>query len=177
MTAEEIYQYFGSAYSAAKAIGITKQAFSKWIEKRFVPFNRQIAIQKITKGKLVAKEEDARKYQKDETKVESTYLPNFRYYDKNHGMCRVESIHFRKGKRPKITYMIEGNNTKKFTVFSTTNLMQASDLLDSKGIRLYEGDICLINKCRFIFNNIEMTHEFKEFGKFKIIGNIFDDKK
>jgi hypothetical protein len=92
-------------------------------------------------------------------------------------MCRVESLHFRKGKVPKITYVVEGNNKEKFSVFNTKNLMQATDLLDSKGIRLYEGDICLNNKVRFIFKNIEMANEFKKFGKFKIIGNIFDDKK
>jgi hypothetical protein len=178
MTPEEVYQYFGSAYAAAKAIGITKQSFSYWIEKRFIPFNRQIEIQKITKGKLRAREEDAKKLNPNNTNESKTnYLPNFRYYDKKHGMCRVESLHFRKGKVPKITYVVEGNNKEKFSVFNTKNLIQASDLFDSKGIRLYEGDICLNNKVRFIFKNIEMANEFKKFGKFKIIGNIFDDKK
>jgi len=177
MKTDDVYQFFGSAWKAACAIGIAKQSFSNWIRRGFIPFKSQIKIEKITKGKLRAREEDAKKPQEDETQVESTYLPSFRYYDKKHGMCRVESLHFRKSKLPKITYVVEGNNKEKFAVFNTKNLMQATYLLDSKGIRLYEGDICLINKCRFIFKNIEMANEFKEFGKFKIIGNIFDDKK
>lgn len=175
MTAEEVYQYFGSAYSAAKAIGITKQSFSEWIEKRFIPFNRQIEIQKITKGKLIAREEDAKKPSKDAVNTELNYLPNYRYYDKKRGMCRVDSINFRKGKPPKITYMVKGNNREKFSVFSAKNLMQAADLLDSKGKMLYEGDICLLkNGEKFIFKSLDMVNKLKKAGKFKIIGSVFE---
>ena len=174
MTAEEVYQYFGSAYAAAKAIGITKQSFAKWINKRFIPFNRQIEIEKITKGKLVALEEDGRKPAHDKKESESIYLPNFRYYDKKHGMCKVESIHFRKGKSPKITYAVKGNNRKKFTSFSVENLMQAVDLVDCEGKTLYEGDICLLSRGRkFIFKSIDMLEKL-QIIKFKIIGSIFE---
>lgn len=175
MTAEEVYQYFGSAYAAAKAIGISKQSFSEWIEKRFIPFTRQIQIEKITKGKLVALEEDAKKPDpKKALESDSHYLPNFRYFHKKYGMCKVESIYFRKGKLPKITFVVDGNNKEKFAVFDTKNLMQASDLVDSSGKTVFEGDVCLLkNGDEFIFESLDMKNKLKKSGKFKIIGNIF----
>ena len=92
-------------------------------------------------------------------------------------MCEIASINFRKGKQPKITYLIKGNNIEKFTAFVTKNLMQASDLKDSKGKTLYEGDVCLLkNNQKFIFENITLTSKIKKLGTFKIIGNIFDRK-
>lgn len=182
MTIEEVYQYFGSAYAAAKAIGVTKQAFSQWLKNGFIPIKSQEKIEHLTKGKLIAKSEEAKKPDINIAgESESNYLPNFRYYDKKHGMCKVESIHFRKGNRPKITYIAEGNNKRKFTVFSTRNLMQAADILDSEGKTLYEGDICILlgTKRKVIFKSMNLISELenkatKGYFKFKIIGNIFE---
>lgn len=178
MNTDEVYQFFGSCWKASKAIGITKQGFSIWEKRGYIPLKQQIKIEKITKGKLIAREEDAKKPDPNEAlDTESNYLPNFRYYDKKHGMCKVESIYFRKGKRPKITYVIEGNNREKFAVFSARNLMQASDLTDSDGCTLYEGDICLLeNGDKFTFKHIGEEKKLKKLGKFKIIGNIFNER-
>lgn len=180
MTPEEVYQYFGSAYTAAKAIGVTKQAIAKWLKKRFIPFNRQIEIQKITKGDLIAQEGDAKKPLNNDV-ITCTHLPNFRYYDKKHGMCQVESIRFRKGKAPKITYISEKDNRKKFTSFGMENLMHASDLVDANGLTVFEGDILQFEKNgkkgdNFTFGSIGQSAQLKKRkkGKFKIIGNIFE---
>lgn len=189
MTIEEVYQYFGSAYAAAKAIGVTKQAFSEWIKHGFIPIKRQEKIEHLTKGKLIARSEDAKKPDINITgESESNYLPNFRYYDKKNGMCKVESIHFRKGNRPKITYVVEGNNKRKFTVFSTRNLMQAADLVDWYNHPVFEGDILQFenngnkNGEKFIFKSINQINQLKKLInnklnknlRFKIIGNIFE---
>lgn len=174
MTTDDVYQFFGSAVKASYAIGITRAAFSAWIKRGFIPIEQQKKIEKITKGKLIARKEDAKKPNSDEAELTS-YLPNFRYYDKKHGMCKVEAIHFRKGKQPKITYVIEGNNIEKFSVFSTKNLMQASDFVDSCGHTVFEGDILLLkNKEKFIFKSLDLANKLKKLGKFKIIGSVFE---
>jgi len=174
MTTDDVYEFFGSGWKASCAIGITKSAFSAWIKRGYIPLKQQIRIQKITKGKLIALEKDAKKSLDKTNEPECTYLPNFRYYDKKHGMCRVESLHFRKGKPPKITYVVEGNNTEKFASFNTENLMQACDLVDCEGKTLYEGDICLLSRGRkFTFKSIDMRDKL-DIIKFIIIGNIFE---
>lgn len=173
MILEEVYQFFGSANKAANVLNITRQAFYGWIRRGYIPLKQQIKIEKITKGKLIAKKEDANP--NNTINADSHYLASFRYYDKKHGMCRVESLHFRKGKLPKITYVINGNNREKFAVFDTKNLMQASDIVDSSGDFVYEGDICkLKNGEEFVFKSLDMANKLKKLGTFKIIGNIFE---
>lgn len=182
MTTDDVYQFFGSGWKASCAIGIVKQTFSNWIERGFIPMKQQLQIEKITKGKLIAREEDAKKPDpKKALESDSHYLPNFRYYDKKHGMCNVESIHFRKGKPPKITYVVKRNNIEKFTSFSVENLMQASDLVDCEGKTLYEGDICFLlgKRRKLIFKNMSFISALENkatqgYFKFKIIGNIFE---
>lgn len=175
MTTDEVYQYFGTAYAATKAMGITKQAFSGWIKNGFIPFKRQEKIEALTKGKLIAREEDAKKSNPstDDNDKSLNYLPNFRYYDKKYGMCKVESIHFRKDKRPKITYIAKG---KKSTSFITKNLMQATDLTDSYGRTVFEGDILkLKNGEKIVFEKIEDIDKLEKYvGLFKIIGSVFE---
>jgi hypothetical protein len=171
MKTDDVYQFFGSGWKASIAIGVTRQTFSVWIKRGYIPFQQQKKIEKITKGKLIAREEDAKK------SIESTkeYLPSFRYYDRKYGMCRVESIHFRKGKAPKITYIIEGNNREKFSVFGSKNLMQAADIVDFYCRPVFEGDILkLKNGDKCIFESLDMVNKLKKLGKFKIIGNIFE---
>ena len=176
MTTDEVYQYFGTAYAAAKAMGITKQAFSEWIKNGFIPFKRQKKIEALTKGKLVSREEDAKKpipSSQDEKEGKLNYLPNFRYYDKKYGMCKVESIHFRKSKRPQITYVVKG---KKLTSFMGKYLMQAADLIDCYGNTVFEGDILkLKNGEKIIFKKIDDVDKLKKhMGLFKIIGSVFE---
>jgi hypothetical protein len=175
MTTDEVYQYFGTAYAAAKAMGITKQAFSEWIKNGFIPLKRQKKIEALTKGKLIAREEEAKKpipSSQDEKEGKLNYLPNFRYYDKKYGMCKVESIHFRKGKRPQITYLVKG---KKLTSFTAKYLMQAADVVDFYCNPVFEGDILkLKNGEKFIFESLDMANKLKKLGEFKIIGSVFE---
>jgi DNA-binding transcriptional regulator Cro len=170
MTVDEVYQFFGSARKAAKAINVTAAAFSLWLKKGRIPMGQQRKFEQVTKHILNARIEDT------EPNISlSTYFPNFRYFDKKYGMVGVESIHFRKGERPKITYSLPGKKIEKLSKFNNENLMQAIDLQDYEGNILYEGDIILLkNKEKFVFKNIEMIHTIKRFGKFKIIGNIFE---
>lgn len=168
MKTDDVYQFFGSARNASKAIGVTRSAFYKWMDRGYIPLKQQKIFELLTKGKLLA---DIKK----EEKEFGIYLPSFRYYDKKYGICCVKSIHFRKGKSPKITYSTNGKKVENLSVFTTKNLMQGVDVVDCEGEVLYEGDICLIkNKEKFIFENIEMLTKLKKLGKFKIIGNIFE---
>ena len=169
MTIDDVYQFFGSAKQAAVAIGISRSAFYKWIDRGFIPVKQQKSIEMLTKGKLIAFKLE------DEIDDGSVYLPKFRYYDKKNGMCKVESIHFRDGKRPKIIYVKPGNKIEKFSVFDAKNLMQAVNLLDSKGNMVYEGDILFLKDGeRFVFKDIEMVSKLRKLDRFKIIGNIFE---
>jgi len=171
MTTDDVYQFFGSGWKASCAIGITKSGFSKWIARGYIPFDQQKKIEKLTKGKLTARKEDAKK--SSDKAVELAYFPDFRYYDKKHGLSKVESLHFRKGKAPKITYKIKGNTLENFTSFEVKNLMQAVNLVDCEGHILYEGDIVRLKSGKkFTFEKIEMLDKLKTV-KFKIIGNIF----
>lgn len=169
MTIDEVYQFFGSPINSYKSIGISRETFFMWIKRGYIPVTAQKKIEILTKGALIARLEDTCPIISLETN-----FPLFRYYDKKNGMCRVESIYFRAGKPPKITYVTYTQN-KKFTVFTTDNLMQAIDLQDSEGKILYEGDICRLKSGKkYIFESIEMAYQFRKLDKFKIIGNIFE---
>ncbi len=168
MTVEEVYQYFGSACAAANAIGISRQSFAMFIKQGYVPLKTQRKIEKFTNGKLTIGREDL----KD---LKENYLPNFRYYDKKHGMCQVESIRFRKGKAPKITYISEKDNRKKFTSFDVENLMQATGLVDINDIPVFEGDIIqLENGKKLTIESFCMKIKINKNSEFIIIGNIFE---
>lgn len=168
MTPEEVYQYFKSGYAAAKAIGISNQSFSAFMKNGYVPLKTQRKIEKFTNGKLTIGREDL----KD---LKENYLPNFRYYDKKHGMCHVESIRFRKGKAPKITYMVKGNNVEKFASFNSENLMQATELVDINGNSVFEGDIIqLENGKKLTIESFCMKIKINKNSEFIIIGNIFE---
>jgi hypothetical protein len=169
MKIDEVYQFFGSAKNATSAIGVSRGSFYKWIDKGFIPMKQQKRFELLTKGKLksFASESDAEDH--------GIYLPIFRYYDKKHGMCEVESIHFRKGKRTKIIYVTPANRGEKFSVFNKQNLMQSFGILDCDGNLVYEGDILLLkNKEKFVFKSVEFINKLKKLAKFKIIGNIFE---
>lgn len=168
MKTDDVYQFFVSAKNAASTIGVSRSAFYKWIDRGYIPFKQQKKIELLTKGKLTAFGIE------DDMDDKGVYLPMFRYYDKKHGMCEVESIHFRKGKKPKIVYVKPGNRMEKFSAFTTSSLMQACNVIDCEGKTVYEGDICLLkNKEKFVFTDMEMLSKLRKLGKFKIIGNIF----
>ncbi|CAB4127687.1 YopX protein [uncultured Caudovirales phage] len=175
MKVDEVQQFFGSVKKAAKALGISEVAFYLWKRNDSIPFGRQKYIELLTKGKLIAREKDFSTHYKNP-------LPAFRYYDKKHGMCRVTFMSFYEDKMPKITYKVPstvfyGNTTEKISAFSTENLMQAINLVDSNEKMVYEGDICrLKNGEKFIFKNMGMINKLKKVGKFTIIGNIFECK-
>ncbi len=169
MNIDDIYQFFGSAKNATSAIGVSRSAFYKWLDKGSIPIKQQKRFELFTKGKLKSFKVE------DEGEDYHIYLPIFRFYDKKHGMCEVESIHFRKGKSPKIVCLKPGNRIEKFSVFSTNNLMQACDILDTDGNTVYEGDILLLkNKEKFVFKSMKLLNKLNKLGKFKIIGNIFE---
>jgi hypothetical protein len=175
MKTDDLYQFFGSAIKAAKAIGVQRATFYTWIERGYIPIKQQKNIELLTKGKLVSDKNKNHKFYESDVDSSIIYLPAFRYYDKKHGMCNIESMHFRHMKVPKIIYVTKGNKKKKFTVFTSENIMQAIDMVDCDGKTVYEGDVCLINKKeKFVFESIEMTKKLKKLGKFKIIGNIFE---
>lgn len=175
MKVEDVYQFFGSANKASKAIGIVRATFSVWVRNGYIPFRKQKKIESITNGKLIAKHEDAiNPVNYDTDTVQSPCFPIFRYFNEKHGMCEVESIHFRKGKSPKITYKISGIVKANFSSFDTKYLMQAVNLIDSDGKILYEGDICLLkNRKKLVFDSIDKLETFKKLDKFKIVDNVF----
>lgn len=174
MTPENVYEFFGSGIKVAKAIDIHKRTFYEWLKKGYIPYAQQRKIEAVTKGKLIANAEHIylRSYG-------AIILPIFRYYDEKYGICWVESLHFRHGYPPKITYKTEGKNSIKLSTFNVDNLMQAVDIIDEKGIYLFEGDICLLkNKKKFLFkkieDDIEKAHQLLK--SFEIIGTIYENK-
>lgn len=176
MRTDDVYQFFGSAKKVYEMLGISKSAFYKWCTNGCIPFKQQLKLQTFSQGKLIASRNDMPKYYRDEeVDIYSIYLPMFRYFDKKHGMCEVESIHFKKGNHPRIVYIKPGNKIERFSVFNAQNLMQAVDVKDCEGKTVYEGDICLLKtKEKFTFENMERLNKLKKLGKFKIIGNIFE---
>lgn len=177
MTVDEVYQFFGSGNKAADAIGVSSASFSRWVKGRRIPISQQVKFEEVTNGKLVAIEEKKiiKKIVVVEDDLKTVVLPFFRYYDTKHGMFPVESILFREGRPPKITYAPFQRKTEKLSVFNTENLMQASSLVDCDGKTVYEGDILRLKTGKKItFESIEMTETIRKLGKFKIIGNIFE---
>jgi hypothetical protein len=178
MTVDEVYQFFGSGTKAADAIGVSRSCFGRWVKNGRIPIAQQMKFEEISKGKLTAIKEEIRPSRKIfvvEEDSNTVVLPFFRYYDNKHGMFPVDSILFRKGKSPKITYAPFQRKNEKLSVFNTENLMQASSLVDCDGKTVYEGDILRLKHGKKVtFESIEMTETIKKLGKFKIIGNIFE---
>jgi hypothetical protein len=177
MTIDEVYQFFGSLGKASKITGIQKNTIWNWTQRGYVPFKQQKKIEEITKRKLIANKKDARKPECDEgdenNKKPVIYLPKFRYHDDKYGMCEVESLHFRKDRCPKITYKVKGKSREKFSSFVTEKLMQASNLTDSDGEILFEGDICKFKSGKKLVFSFDTKEKFENIT-FKIIGNAFE---
>lgn len=54
MTVTEVETYYTTLAAAAKELGITRQATSKWRDNDLIPFNTQYRIEVLTNGKLKA---------------------------------------------------------------------------------------------------------------------------
>ena len=174
MTLEEVYEFYGSARRASKAIGVTRQAFYTWLKRGFIPVDQQNKYHALTKGILKADKNP--KANMKLLNILAIHLPTFRYYSESMGMCHVKGLTFRKGTSPRISYCNHSNHQLSFSSFNTNNLMQLTELKDIKGIHLYEGDIILCEGEEIIFNNIYQLYDLK-LDEFLIIGNIFEGKK
>lgn len=184
MTLKEVYEYFGSGYKIAAALGISNCAIYGWNQRGRVPYAQQKKLEKLTKGALKT---DAVKYKKkkigrtitvDESD-ESIYYPQFRYVDPKHGICNVHSLVFRKNGSPKIIYTKPGNNYEKFSSFHTENLMQALDFKDAENNRLYIGDIIQLKdkrKLKILGLGAQLLDMLGVQENYKIIGNIHEGK-
>ena len=56
MTYEQLIAKFRTQARAAEAIGVTKGAVSHWKKAGYIPYLRQLQIQKVTRGRLKADE-------------------------------------------------------------------------------------------------------------------------
>lgn len=175
MTLEEVYQYYGSANQACKALGLTRQSFTAWNKRGYIPMLQQLRLEKLTNGKLCANESHAHK---QEGAVE-IHLPAYRYYDKKHGLCPVESLVFQPGKKAKVIYSVDAVRAKKISTFVTKYLMKAVDVKDSFGNYVFEGDVIAYNEGRdyFIFDTEKKVDELKSLGAIAIAGHIYDGVK
>lgn len=55
MTPCEVVKHFETQEKAAKALDVTQQAVARWVALGEVPQLRQYHIERVTKGKLLAK--------------------------------------------------------------------------------------------------------------------------
>lgn len=54
MTVTEVKAYYRTLASAAKELGVTRQAVNKWRDNDLIPFNTQYRIEVLTNGELKA---------------------------------------------------------------------------------------------------------------------------
>jgi len=173
MTLEEVYQYYGTACKAAKAVGVARQSFYVWMQRGYIPSCQQKKYQKLSKGVLIAEESPEKNILKQKNFLS---IPNFRYYSKAQGMCTVKSLVFREGRPTRIVYCLPRNPLVTLSSFNVDNLMQASILFDSSNRRLYESDIVVCNGIEFVFESFDSSYNELHVNKFIIIGNIFEGK-
>jgi hypothetical protein len=51
---EQVTNYFGNGYKAAKALGVTSQQYYFWISKNKIPFKHGNLVERMTNGKIKA---------------------------------------------------------------------------------------------------------------------------
>jgi hypothetical protein len=54
MTIEEAVQYFGTGYRMCKVLGIRKQNYTQWKQRKLIPYVQQIRIEIFSQGELKA---------------------------------------------------------------------------------------------------------------------------
>lgn len=54
MTYEEVVEYFGSSYKAAKSLGMCRNTPKNWRKWGYIPIEAQIRIEIYTNGELTA---------------------------------------------------------------------------------------------------------------------------
>ncbi len=171
MTVEEVYEHYGSAWLVNKALGMSHGSFYAWKKRGFIPLIQQFRLEKLTSGALVANEAHVYKTEK----THEIHLPAFRYFDKKHGLCRVESLVCNADMRTKITYVIPEKRERKVATFNREFLMQAADIKDSKQQTVFEGDIVQIAKGKYYtFAHVSNVEVLKDLGEFTIVGHIYD---
>jgi hypothetical protein len=58
MTIDEVLKYFKTQYRVCKELEISRQNFTKWIEKGYIPYTQQHRLENLTEGKLKANIDD-----------------------------------------------------------------------------------------------------------------------
>lgn len=171
MNLQDLYLHFGNATRAARALGITRQAFYLWDQRGFIPLSRQKQIEKFTSGKLKADKEIH-----DEIDDKVIYLPMYRYYSDDYGMCNVRSLSFKPNHVPRITFYPRLKPTLSFCSFQLNRLMMALKFRDANDQVLYEKDIVLIDNKKHEIDNI-YDISCQNLDKFLIIGNKWEGVK
>lgn len=60
MKVEDLKEYFGSFYKAARFLNISEQSTMNWKRKGYIPIASQMKIEKLTQGALKARFEDCK---------------------------------------------------------------------------------------------------------------------
>lgn len=60
MTVDDIKEYFGSFYKAARFLNISEQSTMNWKRRGYIPIASQMKIEKLTDGALKARFEDCK---------------------------------------------------------------------------------------------------------------------
>lgn len=171
MSPNEVYEYYGSGTIINKTLGLSHNAFSEWSKRGLIPLLQQLRLEKLTNGALVANEAHAFKG----VESKEIHLPSYRYFDKEHGLCRVISLIFMTGRRTKITYVTDKESSRKMVSFNAENLMQAVDVKDRNQQTVFEGDIVQIDKDKYYtFAHVSNVEALKDLGEFTIVGHIYD---
>lgn len=54
MTIEEVLQIYKTGYQVCKVLEITRQNFSVWQKRGYIPYRQQLKLEILTQGKLKA---------------------------------------------------------------------------------------------------------------------------
>ena len=54
MKPEDVLQYYPSRAAACRALYISRQCFTSWVKRGYVPYRQQLKFEKITNGVLKA---------------------------------------------------------------------------------------------------------------------------
>lgn len=174
MRIEDVYAFYDSSHDIQDALGITRQALSNWKKRGYIPWEKQLWLQDITNGKLQASREHLKPEQ-----LSKIYLPQFRYFDKKIGMCKVVSLYFNEGRKVRIVYKESLSDKKSYSTYIDDFLMQASHIKDINGNFVFEGDVVAYEGSKdkyYILKDIADTNVLQVLNKIEVIGHIYDGK-